>query len=166
MTKFTLNGQPVEVENAPDEMLLLVLRDTLKLKGTKYGCGAAMCGACTVHVDGFAMFSCQMAVGDVEGTEVTTIEGLSKDGTHPVQQAWIEEQVAQCGYCQSGQIMSAAALLASNPNPDDAAIDAAMQGNVCRCGMYGRIRDAIKLAANTGVQTFDPAQAETEVQHG
>ena len=147
MTKFTLNGQPVEVENAPDEMLLLVLRDTLKLKGTKYGCGAAMCGACTVHVDGFAMFSCQMAVGDVEGTEVTTIEGLSKDGTHPVQQAWIEEQVAQCGYCQSGQIMRAAALLADNPNPSREDIVEEMTANLCRCGTYNRIIKAVERAA-------------------
>jgi len=147
MTQFMLNGQPVEVGNAPDEMLLLVLRDTLKLKGTKYGCGAAMCGACTVHVDGVAMFSCQMSVGDVEGAEVTTIEGLSEDGTHPVQKAWIEEQVAQCGYCQSGQIMRAAALLADNPSPTREEIKVEMSANLCRCGTYNRIVKAIERAA-------------------
>lgn len=147
MTRFTLNGQPVEVENTPDEMLLLVIRDTLKLKGTKYGCGAAMCGACTVHVDGVAMFSCQMSVGDVEGAEVTTIEGLSEDGSHPVQKAWIEEQVAQCGYCQSGQIMRAAALLADNPTPSRDEIVDEMTANLCRCGTYNRIFKAVERAA-------------------
>jgi len=147
MTQFTLNGRPVEVDNAPDEMLLLVLRDTLKLKGTKYGCGAAMCGACTVHVDGVASFSCQMSVGDVEGSEVTTIEGLSQDGLHPVQQAWIDEQVAQCGYCQSGQIMRAAALLADNPNPTRAEIVDEMSANLCRRGTYARIIKAVERAA-------------------
>ena len=147
MTKFTLNGSPVEVGNDPNEMLLLVLRDTLKLKGTKYGCGAAMCGACTVHVDGIASFSCQMSVGDVEGAEVTTIEGLSNDGSHPVQKAWIEEQVAQCGYCQSGQIMRAAALLSDNPNPTREEIVDEMTANLCRCGTYNRIVKAVERAA-------------------
>ena len=147
MTQFTLNGKPVEVDNDPGEMLLLVLRDTLKLKGTKYGCGAAMCGACTVHVDGVASFSCQMSVGDVEGAEVTTIEGLSEDGSHPVQKAWIEEQVAQCGYCQSGQIMRAAALLADNPNPSLDEIKDEMSANLCRCGTYKRIFKAVERAA-------------------
>lgn len=147
MTKFTLNGRPVEVSNDPNEMLLLVLRDTLKLKGTKYGCGAAMCGACTVHVDGVANFSCQKSVGDVEGAEVTTIEGLSDDGSHPVQKAWIEEQVAQCGYCQSGQIMRAAALLADNPNPTRQEIIDEMTANLCRCGTYNRIVKAVERAA-------------------
>ena len=147
MTQFILNGTPVEVDNDPDEMLLLVLRDTLKLKGTKYGCGAAMCGACTVHVDGFAAFSCQMSVGDVEGSEVTTIEGLSDDGSHPVQKAWIDEQVAQCGYCQSGQIMRAAALLADNPNPTRDEIKDEMSANLCRCGTYDRIFKAVERAA-------------------
>lgn len=146
MTKFTLNGRSVEVDNSPDEMLLLVIRDTLKLKGTKYGCGAAMCGACTVHVDGEAMFSCQMSVGDVAGADVTTIEGLSEDGSHPVQKAWIEEQVAQCGYCQSGQIMRAAALLAQNPNPTKEEIVDEMSSNLCRCGTYTRIFKAIDRA--------------------
>ena len=147
MTQFTLNGQPVEVGNGLDEMLLLVLRDTLKLKGTKYGCGASMCGACTVHVDGVAMFSCQLAVGDVAGSAGTTIEGLSDDGSHPVQKAWIAEQVAQCGYCQSGQIMRAAALLADNPNPPREEIRYEMGANLCRCWTYNRIFKAVERAA-------------------
>ncbi len=147
MIKFELNGRPVEVDNPPDEMLLLVLRDTLKLKGTKYGCGAAMCGACTVHVDGVASFACQMSVSDVEDAQVTTIEGLSEDGSHPVQRAWIEEQVAQCGYCQSGQIMRAAALLADNPSPTREEIVDEMSSNLCRCGTYNRIFKAIERAA-------------------
>ena len=147
MIKFELNGRPVEVDNPPDEMLLLVLRDTLKLKGTKYGCGAAMCGACTVHVDGVASFACQMSVSDVEDAQVTTIEGLSEDGSHPVQKAWIEEQVAQCGYCQSGQIMRAAALLADNPSPTRQEIVDEMSANLCRCGTYNRIFKAIERAA-------------------
>ncbi len=147
MIKFELNGRPVEVDNSPDEMLLLVLRDTLKLKGTKYGCGAAMCGACTVHVDGVAAFACQMSVSDVQDTSVTTIEGLSEDGSHPVQKAWIEEQVAQCGYCQSGQIMRAAALLTDNPSPTREEIVNEMSANLCRCGTYNRIFKAIKRAA-------------------
>lgn len=147
MIKFELNGRPVEVDNPPDEMLLLVLRDTLKLKGTKYGCGAAMCGACTVHVDGVASFACQMSVSDVEDAQVTTIEGLSEDGSHPVQRAWIEEQVAQCGYCQSGQIMRAAALLADNPSPTRKEIVDEMSANLCRCGTYNRIFKAIERAA-------------------
>ena len=147
MTKFTLNGRPVAVDNPTDEMLLLVIRDTLNLKGTKYGCGAAMCGACTVHVDGIAMFSCQMSVGDVEGADVTTIEGLAEDGTHPLQKAWIDEQVPQCGYCQSGQIMRAAALLADNPNPTREDIVEEMTANLCRCGTYNRIFKAVERAA-------------------
>ncbi|KUJ81445.1 (2Fe-2S)-binding protein [Ruegeria profundi] len=147
MIKFELNGRPVEVDNPPDEMLLLVLRDSLKLKGTKYGCGAAMCGACTVHVDGVASFACQMSVSDVEYAQVTTIEGLSEDGSHPVQRAWIEEQVAQCGYCQSGQIMRAAALLADNPSPTREEIVDEMSSNLCRCGTYNRIFKAIERAA-------------------
>ncbi len=147
MIQFELNGRPVEVDNPPDEMLLLVLRDTLKLKGTKYGCGAAMCGACTVHVDGVASFACQMSVSDVEDAKVTTIEGLSEDGSHPVQRAWIEEQVAQCGYCQSGQIMRAAALLADTPSPTRQEIVDEMSANLCRCGTYNRIFKAIERAA-------------------
>ncbi|MBO6758527.1 MAG: (2Fe-2S)-binding protein [Roseibium sp.] len=147
MTKFVLNGQPVEYANSPDEMLLLVIRDTADLKGTKYGCGAAMCGACTVHVDGQAMFSCQMSLGDVEGAEVTTIEGLSDDGSHPVQKAWVAEQVPQCGYCQSGQIMRAAALLSENPDPSREEIVDYMSANLCRCGTYNRIFKAVERAA-------------------
>lgn len=147
MTEFRLNGKAVAVENPPEEMLLLVIRDTLKLKGTKYGCGAAMCGACTVHVDGVAMFACQMAVGDVEGAEVTTIEGLSDDGSHPLQKAWVDEQVPQCGYCQSGQIMRAAALLTENPSPLREEIVDTMSANLCRCGTYNRIFKAVERAA-------------------
>ncbi|MGB0696233.1 MAG: (2Fe-2S)-binding protein [Rhodospirillaceae bacterium] len=147
MVKFVLNGKPVEYSNPPDEMLLLILRDTAGLKGTKYGCGAAMCGACTVHVDGEAMFSCQLALEDVEGAEVTTIEGLSSDGSHPVQRAWIAEEVAQCGYCQSGQIMRAAALLAENPTPSRDEIVETMSANLCRCGTYNRIFKAVERAA-------------------
>lgn len=147
MTRFVLNGEPVTVDNPPDELLLLVIRDKLGLKGTKYGCGAAMCGACTVHVDGAATFSCQLSVADVEGSEVTTIEGLSEDGTHPVQRAWIAEEVAQCGYCQSGQIMRAAGLLSQNPNPTRAEIVEEMSANLCRCGTYARIFKAVERAA-------------------
>ena len=147
MSKFTLNGQPVEVSNPKEEMLLLVLRDTLKLKGTKYGCGAAQCGACTIHVDGMAMFSCQLSLEDVEGAAVTTIEGLSEDGTHPLQTAWVAEQVPQCGYCQSGQIMRAAALLEDIPNPSREDIQDYMSSNLCRCGTYNRIFKAIERAA-------------------
>ena len=147
MTSFTLNGQTVSVDSPSDELLLLVIRDKLGLKGTKYGCGAAMCGACTVHVDGEAMFSCQLAVSDVDGSEVTTIEGLSKDGTHPLQQAWIAEEVPQCGYCQSGQIMRAAALLEQNPSPSREEIVEEMSANLCRCGTYQRIFKAVERAA-------------------
>ena len=147
MTTFTLNGQTVTVDNPPDELLLLVLRDALGLKGTKYGCGAAMCGACTVHVDGEAMFSCQLGVADVEGAEVTTIEGLSENGDHPLQRAWVAEEVPQCGYCQSGQIMRAAALLDRNPNPSRDEIVEEMSANLCRCGTYQRIFKAVERAA-------------------
>lgn len=147
MTKFVLNGQPTEVDNSPEEMLLLIIRDELGLKGTKYGCGAAMCGACTVHVDGEAMFSCQMSLGDIEGMEVTTIEGLSENDSHPLQKAWIAEQVPQCGYCQSGQIMRAAALLSENSNPTREEIVDHMNSNLCRCGTYNRIFKAVERAA-------------------
>ncbi len=148
MTGFTLNGTPVEVD-VPEAMpLLWVLRDELGLTGTKYGCGIAQCGACTVLFNGQAMRSCQLPVAAVAGAEVVTIEGLGTPAEpHPVQQAWIDEQVAQCGYCQSGQVMQAAWLLASNPAPSDADIDAAMSGNLCRCGTYPRIRQAVKRAA-------------------
>jgi aerobic-type carbon monoxide dehydrogenase small subunit (CoxS/CutS family) len=147
---FTLNGQERRVEVDGDTPLLWILRDVLGLTGTKYGCGVAECGACTVHVDGKPLRSCVMAVAAVAGKRVTTIEGLSTDGSHPVQRAWVAEQVPQCGYCQSGQIMSAAALLAENRTPSDGDIDAAMSGNVCRCGTYERIRKAIHRAAKDG----------------
>ncbi len=147
MIKLTINGKAQEVEVAGDTPLLWVLRDTLGLTGTKYGCGAALCGACTVHVDGAPMRSCSTPIESVAGKSVTTIEGLSADRSHPVQQAWMEIDVPQCGYCQSGQIMSAAALLAKNPAPSDADIDSAMAGNICRCGTYPRIRKAIHRAA-------------------
>jgi isoquinoline 1-oxidoreductase alpha subunit len=147
MVKLTLNGQAKEIDVADDTPLLWVLRDTLGLTGTKFGCGAALCGACTVHVDGQPTRSCVTPVSAVAGKAVTTIEGLSSDRSHPVQRAWIELEVPQCGYCQSGQIMAAAALLANNPNPSDADIDAAMSGNICRCGTYPRIRKAVHRAA-------------------
>jgi len=135
------------VDAAADTPLLWVLRDHLSMSGTKYGCGMALCGACTVHVDGAAMRSCVLTLGAVQGRSITTIEGLSKDRSHAVQKAWLQIDVPQCGYCQSGQIMSAAALLKTNPRPSDAEIDAAMSGNICRCGTYPRIRKAIHLAA-------------------
>ena len=145
--QLTVNGKTVEVDVEPDMPLLWVLRDELGMTGTKYGCGIAQCGSCTVHVDGVAMRSCQLYAGDVEGA-ITTIEGLgTPDALHAVQAAWIEHQVAQCGYCQSGQIMAAAAFLESNPDPSDADIDDAMSGNLCRCGTYPRIREAVKSAA-------------------
>jgi len=162
-TSFSVNGEQQSVEVDPQKPLLWVLREQLALTGTKFGCGIARCGACTVHVNGKAVRSCVTPIASVEGQDVTTIEGLGTDDErHPLQQAWIEHQVPQCGYCQSGQLMSAAALLASNPNPGDADIDAAMQGNICRCGMYGRIRGAIKSAglstAKGEQQFFDAAE--------
>jgi isoquinoline 1-oxidoreductase alpha subunit len=144
---FQVNGKPQTVDVDPETPLLWVLRDTLTLTGTKYGCGIGQCGACTVHLDGTPTRACQIAVSDVAGKSVTTIEGLSPDRSSAIQQAWIAEQVPQCGYCQSGQIMAAAALLAKNPKPSDAAIDRAMSGNICRCGTYLRIRRAIHRAA-------------------
>lgn len=144
---FKVNGKSVSVDVPDDMPLLWVLRDVLELKGTKYGCGIAQCGACTVHVNGAAIRSCQRRVATVAGAEVTTIEGLSPNGSHPVQRAWVELDVPQCGYCQAGQLMSAAALLATKPNPTDADIDTAMNGNVCRCATYLRIRQAIHRAA-------------------
>ncbi len=154
---FTLNGKPQTVSVAPEMPLLWVLRDTLNLTGTKFGCGMALCGACTVHVNGEPMRSCVTAVSKVAGKRVTTIEGLSADNGHPVQRAWIEEDVPQCGYCQSGQIMSAAALLAKKPHPTDADIDQAMSGNICRCGTYQRIRKAIHRAATMSKGTAKSA---------
>jgi aerobic-type carbon monoxide dehydrogenase small subunit (CoxS/CutS family) len=142
-----VNGSAYTVDVEPETPLLWVLRDSLKLTGTKYGCGIAQCGACTVLVDGRAMRSCSIAASAAVGKNVITIEGLSADGTHPVQLAWIELDVPQCGYCQSGQIMSAAALLAQNPSPSDEDIDVALAGNICRCGTYQRIREAVHRAA-------------------
>jgi isoquinoline 1-oxidoreductase alpha subunit len=146
---LVINNSPHDLEIAPDTPLLWVLRDKLNLTGTKYGCGMGLCGACTVHLDGEAVRSCQTPVSSVGAKKITTIEGLSSDSTHPVQRAWIAEQVPQCGYCQPGQIMSAAALLAKTPKPSDEQIDSAMGGNLCRCGMYQRIRRAIHRAAET-----------------
>jgi isoquinoline 1-oxidoreductase subunit alpha len=146
---LSVNGKSYSVDVPPQMPLLWVLRDVVGLTGTKFGCGMALCGACTVHVNGVAQRSCVLPVSAVKGP-VTTIEGLSASGTHPVQQAWIANNVPQCGYCQAGQIMQAAALLARTPNPSDSDIDAAMGGNICRCGTYTRIRAAVKQAANQG----------------
>jgi isoquinoline 1-oxidoreductase subunit alpha len=146
-TEINVNGVRHEIQNDPRMPLLWVLRDVLQLTGTKYGCGLGLCGACTVHVDGKAVRACQAPVGSLAGKKIVTIEGLSANRAHPLQQAWIAEDVPQCGYCQSGQIMSAAALLAAAPDPDDAQIARAMDGNLCRCGTYQRIGRAIKRAA-------------------
>jgi isoquinoline 1-oxidoreductase alpha subunit len=148
--KLTVNGRATTVDAPADMPLLWVIRDILNLKGTKYGCGIAMCGMCTVHVDGDATRSCITPVSDAAGKKITTIEGLSSDGSHPLQLAWTELDVAQCGYCQAGQLMSAAALLAKTPKPTDAQITDAMDGNICRCGTYLRIREAIHKAAAGG----------------
>jgi isoquinoline 1-oxidoreductase subunit alpha len=147
MILFNVNGKAHKVDVAPDTPLLWILRDTLGLTGTKYGCGIALCGACTVHMNGEPIRSCTTQISQVAGKKVITIEGLSRDNSHPLQKAWIAEEVPQCGYCQSGQIMSAAALLAKNKNPSDADIDKAMSGNICRCGTYNRIRKAIHTAS-------------------
>ena len=144
---LNINGKKKEVDLDPTTPMLWVLRDHLDLVGTKYGCGIAQCGACTIHLDGMAMRSCQLPVSAVGDQAITTIEGLSENGDHPVQKAWLEHDVPQCGYCQAGQIMSAASLLQSNASPSDAEIDAAMNGNICRCGTYTRIKAAIKTAA-------------------
>jgi aerobic-type carbon monoxide dehydrogenase small subunit (CoxS/CutS family) len=148
--KFSLNvnGAVQDVDVEPETPLLWVLRDNIGLTGTKFGCGIARCGACTIHVDGQAMKSCQLQASAAVGKKITTIEGLSKDSSHPVQQAWVEVGVPQCGYCQSGQIMSASALLAKRKNPTDAEIEAAMADNLCRCGTYQRIMQAIRLASS------------------
>jgi aerobic-type carbon monoxide dehydrogenase small subunit (CoxS/CutS family) len=150
MITLNVNGRELKADVEPDTPLLWTLRDGLGLTGTKFGCGIAQCGACTVHLDGQPIRSCVTPVSAVGTKKVTTIEGLSADGTHPVQRAWEAEQVPQCGYCQSGQIMSAAALLTKNPKPSDADIDKAMAGNICRCGTYQRIRKAIHTAAEGG----------------
>ena len=148
---LTVNGKNTQPIDVPGDMpMLWVLRDVLNLKGTKFGCGIGACGACTIHVAGSAVRGCQTQIASVGSKEVKTIEGLSADGSHPLQKAWMEIDVPQCGYCQAGQLMSAAALLASKPKPTDADIDSAMSGNVCRCGTYLRIREAIHLAANGG----------------
>ena len=150
MSKFNLNinGKIRDVDIDPSTPLLWVLRDHLNLVGTKYGCGIAQCGACTVHLNETAVRSCQLPVAAIGSEKITTIEGLSIDGDHPVQKAWIEHDVPQCGYCQAGQMMSAASLLKNNPNPTDKEIDSAMSGNICRCGTYTRIKKAIKSASN------------------
>ncbi|HLZ90700.1 MAG TPA: (2Fe-2S)-binding protein [Candidatus Acidoferrum sp.] len=145
--KLTVNGRPATVDAPADMPLLWVIRDVLNLRGTKYGCGIGFCGACTVHIGGRAVRSCQTPVAAADNAKITTIEGLSADGSHPVQIAWAEVDVPQCGYCQAGQMMSAAALLAKTPKPTDQDIDAAMNGNICRCGTYLRIRQAIHKAA-------------------
>ena len=150
MIEFEVNGHKVTTESDPDTPLLWVIRDELKLKGTKFGCGIAMCGACTVHLDGVATRSCTAPIAGVAGRSVTTIEGLDSDAGRALQDAWVAEQLPQCGYCQSGQIMQAADLLSANPNPDDDDINKAMNGNLCRCMAYTRIRKAIKTAASGG----------------
>jgi len=172
MTRFTVNGQPVHYKMDPATPLLWALRDASNLTGTKYGCGAGLCGACTVHLDGQAVRSCQVSIGTIEGSFVTTIEALSADRSHPVQQAWVAENLPQCGYCQPGMIMAAAALLAKNHDPSDDEIDAAMT-NICRCGTYPRIRRAVHRAARVvgGSETIaaapppgiDPADAARAV---
>ena len=160
-----INGEPADVSHIdPDTPLLWALRDHLGLVGTKYGCGIAQCGACTVWLDGDPARACQLPLGQLEGRSITTVEGLAGDALHPVQQAWVEHDVAQCGYCQAGQIMSAAALLALNPAPSEEDIDRAMAGNICRCGTYVRIRKAIQSASSaiqSGVAFFDPGDSDS-----
>ncbi len=146
---LTINGEKHSLDVDPNTPLLWVLRDNLKLVGTKYGCGIAQCGACTVHLNGSAIRSCQFPISAVADNEITTIEGLSENGDHPVQKAWLEHDVPQCGYCQAGQIMSAVSLLKENPNPSDEEIENTMHGNICRCGTYTRIKAAIKTASNS-----------------
>lgn len=153
---ITVNGKTHSVEVSPDTPLLWVLRDTLGLTGTKFGCGMALCGACTVHVDGVATRSCTARIRSLAGRKITTIEGLSSDGHHPLQLAWLDEQVAQCGYCQAGMIMTSAALLAKNPSPTDADIDDALGGHICRCGTYQRIRAAVHEAASKSKPGSEP----------
>jgi isoquinoline 1-oxidoreductase alpha subunit len=149
MITLKVNGARRQFDGDPEMPLLWYLRDEIELTGTKYGCGEGLCGACTVHLNGAAVRSCQTPMQAVAGKDIVTIEGLSKTGTHPLQQAWVQANAPQCGYCQTGQIMQAAALLKSKPKPTDSDIDSAMRGNICRCGTYQRIREAIKLAANS-----------------
>lgn len=153
--QFQLNGKQQQLSIEDDTPLLWVLRDVLNMNGTKFGCGMGLCGACTVHMNGVPVRSCSLPIGTIQGKAITTIEGLAPNGDHPLQQAWVAENVPQCGYCQSGQIMSAAALLAANASPSDDDIDNAMSGNICRCGTYGRIRKAIKRASGQ-VETWEP----------
>ena len=161
--KLTVNGKPATVDVPDDTPLLWVVRDVLGLHGTKYGCGMALCGCCTVHLDGEAIRSCMTPISKAAGKHVTTLEGLSETGTHPVQIAWEEIDVPQCGYCQAGQMMSASALLAKNPHPTDADIDGAMDGNICRCGTYLRIRKAIHKAAEIAAK--QPAKEPAAAAH-
>ncbi|MEI6432435.1 MAG: (2Fe-2S)-binding protein [bacterium] len=161
--KMTVNGKPVAIEATPDTPLLWALRDILHLHGTKYGCGIGMCGACTVHLNGQAVRSCQTTIAEAAGKRITTIEGLSPDGSHPVQVAWREVDVPQCGYCQAGQIMSAASLLAKTPRPTEQQILDAMDGNLCRCGTYVRIHEAVKKAAT---MTPEPRKSTSQVKKG
>lgn len=150
--EFKLNGKPVQTDDDPETPLLWVVRDTFKLKGSKFGCGAGLCGACTMHIDGEAERTCTLPISAITGKEITTIEGIgSPENMHPLQQAWTDISVPQCGYCQSGQIMSAASLLKNNPSPSEADVDAAMAGNICRCGCYPRIKQAILNVANQGL---------------
>jgi len=162
--EFVVNGRPARVDVPGSMPLLWVIRDVLNLPGTKFGCGMSLCGACTVHIDGVASRSCITEISSVAGKKITTIEGLSPDGSHPVQMAWQEIDVPQCGYCQAGQIMSAAALLAANPQPTDAQIHEAMDGNLCRCGTYLRIREAIHRAAARSVKGSKSATKKTATQ--
>ena len=165
--KLTVNGHSTTVDAPADMPLLWVLRDVLNMKGTKFGCGAGLCGACTVHLNGRAVRSCQTPISSAANTSITTIEGLSADGSHPLQIAWQEIDVPQCGYCQAGQIMSAAALLARTPKPEDHDIDQAMNGNLCRCGTYLRIRQAIHRAASLGTSTASsPGRTQAALNGG
>lgn len=167
-TTLSINGAEHTIDVDPSTPLLWVLREQLQLPGTKFGCGIAQCGACTVLIDGIATRSCAFPVESLEGREIVTIEGLApnEEELHPLQEAWIEHQAPQCGYCQSGQLMSAAALLQRNPNPTDADINNAMEGNICRCGMYGRIRKAIKSAATKMGHEPSPSSSATEADNG
>ena len=167
MITFTVNGNKHEFSGDPSTHVLWYLRDELNLTGPKFGCGMAQCGACTVHIDGMAQRSCVLPVSAVQGKKITTIEGLSENGDHPVQKAWVEHKVPQCGFCQCGQIMQAASLLSTNPTPSDEEIVQNMSGNICRCGTYPRIHKAIKAASksmssNAGVSYFDPSQMGEE----